>query len=59
MCVNIIDIDECSDPVLNECEVPGSCVNHLGTYTCGCNSGYEINAGGRNCDGECKLIIIE
>lgn len=35
-----IDVDECSSPLLNECE--HICNNTAGSYTCNCNEGYKL-----------------
>ena len=36
-----LDIDECSNDTLNNCEQ--ICRNTPGNYTCGCHSGYTLN----------------
>lgn len=42
--INCIDIDECSAPILNHCNVDFiqgmTCLNQPGSYTCTCISGY-------------------
>ncbi|KAJ0066348.1 hypothetical protein NL108_011149, partial [Boleophthalmus pectinirostris] len=46
-----IDIDECSDPVLNA-EAPVCsqiCLNTLGSYLCSCHHGYELHSDERTC----------
>ena len=43
-----IDIDECSTGVHN-CTQNQQCVNSLGTFSCECNSGYELLNG--TCEG--------
>ena len=41
-CYVSVDVDECSDPSLNSCDlVNGQCINAYGFYTCHCNTGYE------------------
>ena len=41
-CYVSVDVDECSDPSLNSCDlVNGQCINVYGFYTCHCNTGYE------------------
>ena len=43
-----IDIDECSNPVWNECEQ--TCQNTIGGYTCGCRTGFTKH-NDTNCNG--------
>ncbi len=45
----LLDVNECSSVANNICQ--HVCVNTPGSYTCGCNLGYELNVDGRNCDG--------
>lgn len=47
------DIDECSNPSLNNCATNNVCVNTLGNYRCKCYQGY--HGDGRK-DGEGCLI---
>ena len=35
------DIDECSDPSLNDCDPNASCTNTPGSFSCACNPGYQ------------------
>ena len=46
------DVDECAASP-GPCDaVNGGCMNSpAGSYTCTCNSGYELNADGSTCDG--------
>ena len=45
------DIDECAQRI-DHCRQ--NCHNTLGSYTCSCNSGFQIlDVDGRTCDGEC------
>ncbi|KAH9488616.1 hypothetical protein Btru_061289 [Bulinus truncatus] len=38
------DIDECKNPLLNDCGTTGQCINTIGSYKCLCNLGYhEVN----------------
>ena len=47
---NYVDIDECSDPSLNNCHSSAVCINTMGNFTCECNPGFEGD--GVNCTGE-------
>lgn len=44
----LIDIDECSNA--NTCHVNATCKNTVGSYSCGCNSGF--SGDGKVCKGE-------
>ena len=51
--VRCIDINECS-PEVNPCQNQGACLNNLGSYRCGCVTGFE----GQHCDqGKISYII--
>ena len=50
---NHLDIDECSDDVCTQ-----TCTNTEGSFTCGCNSGYELDADGTTCNGMYKLLVL-
>ncbi|XP_052274481.1 uncharacterized protein LOC127874294 isoform X2 [Dreissena polymorpha] len=53
---NCRDIDECSDPQLNECSQ--TCLNAEGSYTCGCKHGYtEVNSTHCTDINECDLKL--
>ena len=43
------DINECSSPDLNNCQM--LCNNTVGSYSCGCNTGYALNADQTTCSG--------
>ena len=43
------DNDECS---LGTNTCPHVCTNTIGSFYCGCNSGFELNSDGATCDGE-------
>ena len=43
------DVDECSDPSLNTCDITQDCINTIGSYTCVCKDGYTFN--GQICEG--------
>ena len=42
------DIDECSDET-DDCD--HTCTNTVGSFICGCNSGYELDSDGLTCNG--------
>ena len=50
-----LDIDECSDGTDNCSHI---CTNSDGSFTCGCYSGYMLDADGRSCYGVYKLIVL-
>ncbi|XP_052236237.1 uncharacterized protein LOC127848005 isoform X4 [Dreissena polymorpha] len=55
---NCRDIDECSDPLLNECSQ--TCLNAEGSYTCGCKHGYtEVNSTHCTDINECDLNLAD
>ena len=43
-----LDIDECSS---NNGGCAQVCTNTPGSYTCGCNPGYELDGDGLSCNG--------
>ena len=47
------DVDECSS---NNDDCAQVCTNTPGSYTCGCNPGYELDGDGFSCNGTQKLI---
>ena len=51
MLQTILDINECSS---NNGGCAQVCTNTPGSYTCGCNPGYELDGDGFSCNG--KLI---
>ena len=38
-----IELDECTDPSLNDCDVNANCTDIPGSYMCDCVLGYEGN----------------
>ncbi|XP_052216781.1 fibrillin-2-like [Dreissena polymorpha] len=55
---NCRDIDECSDPQLNECSQ--KCLNAEGSYTCGCKHGFtEVNSTHCTDINECDLKLAD
>lgn len=52
----ILDIDECANPVLNNCDPAfAKCINSDGNYTCECRSGYQLE--GTNCRGRRNHVM--
>ena len=49
-CYFRIDIDECSSPETNDCDVNAKCENTGGSYECSCVEGYQGD--GKNCIGK-------
>ena len=47
------DIDECSAGT-DDCTQ--TCTNTVGSFTCGCNSGYVLETDGFTCNGKHKLV---
>ena len=50
------DIDECTNGT-DDCQ--HTCTNTLGSFVCGCYSGFTLDANGVNCTGRCMAIISE
>ena len=48
----VSDINECSDPDLNDCDVNARCDNFEGGYSCACKRGFKDNGDART--GECE-----
>ena len=45
LCKNIpschsVDVDECDDNMLNECDENAKCTNNVGSYDCHCYRGF-------------------
>ncbi|XP_040563775.1 uncharacterized protein [Lepeophtheirus salmonis] len=36
----VADLDECTEPEMNDCSERATCINKFGTYTCRCKKGY-------------------
>ena len=57
-----IELNECSDPLLNDCDMNADCTDIPGSYVCNCRPGYTGN--GTFCESRlnvcacCILIII-
>ena len=49
----LADINEC---LLGTDLCSQTCSNTVGSYTCGCNTGYTLNSDGQMCDGKAQRI---
>ena len=49
-----IELDECSDPSLNDCDVNANCTDIPGSYMCDCVLGYDGN--GTFCESMIKYL---
>ena len=52
--LNTVDVNECLNDSLNDCDMNASCMDTFGSYMCSCNDGYFGN--GFNCSG--KLLSV-
>ena len=43
------DVNECT---MGTCNCTQLCINNIGSYTCTCNSGYNLDADNHTCNGE-------
>ena len=50
----LADIDECEEEN-NDCAQ--TCSNTIGSYTCGCNLGYQLATDQRSCLGKCLFLV--
>ena len=48
-----VDINECASDAANNCQQV--CHNSEGSYTCECNSGYELEENGYTCEGTVQV----
>ena len=49
------DINECSQSDLNNCDQ--TCTDTVGSFTCGCGTGYQLASNGRTCNGETHMYV--
>ena len=55
MCIGFFtDIDECINGTHNCSQI---CTNTDGSFTCGCNEGYELNIDDVTCNGLYKICV--
>lgn len=47
----LTDVDECAAGTDN-CFQATTCTNTVGSFTCSCPIGYDLNANGQTCDGK-------
>ena len=52
---NHVDIDECSDGT-HDCSQ--TCINTVGSFTCGCGNGYLLDTDKFTCNGMHKLVYL-
>ena len=52
-----IDIDECENDELNECDANALCTNTKGSYDCSCRDGYQGD--GRTCTGMDRDSVLK
>ncbi len=52
----LADIDEC---VEESDDCAQNCMNTMGSYTCGCNLGYQLSPDQRSCLGVCLFLVKE
>ena len=50
-----IDINECADPNLNNCDPDATCTNTDGSYGCVCNDGF--TGDGADCQGRGNFSV--
>ena len=50
-----VDIDECS---VGTHDCSQTCTNTIGSYICGCNSGYLLETDGTTCRGMCTSTDV-
>ena len=55
---NHVDDDECTDGTHNCSPPEETCKNTVGSFTCECSSGYELNGDGTTCIGMYKLLVF-
>ena len=53
-----VDIDECADPLLNDCHVNADCTNTIGSYQCKCKTGFSGD-GKINCSQDDPCMTLQ
>ena len=56
---SLLEIDECSSPETNDCDLNAMCTNTEGSYVCRCKRGFEGD--GKNCSGKmsCLAVVLD
>ena len=49
---SLADVDECNGT--NPCAQ--TCTNNVGSFICGCNSGYRLMSNGFDCEGRVEIL---
>ena len=49
---------------MNECSTANggcqqTCANEAGSFSCGCDAGYELDADGSSCNGKCVSLFVD
>ena len=52
-----LDVDECTAGTTSCDTTNEGCSNTIGSFTCTCNSGYELNVDGFTCNGTIIVVI--
>ena len=58
---DVVDLDECSQPDLNDCSSAAQCINEPGSYTCKCKGIFadlDPTNPGRSCASEVKMCDL-
>lgn len=58
---DVVDLDECSQPDMNDCSSAARCINEPGSYTCKCKgifSDLDPTNPGRSCAAEVKMCDL-
>ena len=53
-CYLVVDINECMS---NNGGCEQICVNNIGSYSCDCHEGYDVDVDGLNCSGMLILVL--
>ena len=53
-----VDVDECADGTHDCSPITQTCINTIGSFTCECSSGYELDGDGTTCNGMYKHLVL-